>query len=101
MIDEALRELTARPPAAILYVYFANGTPVLTPRAYLAPVLDWIARRYRIEQVFPNRVVMLTPRRPDDTAKEECRVRSVLYADFPGWEITAEVVARRIERACP
>jgi hypothetical protein len=101
VLKETLDELLANRPMVILYMYPANMTPHVHPKTYLTPLMDWIARNYRVDRIFRNRAVMMVPRDALDASIEECRARKVLFADFPGWNAGPEDIEKMLAAACP
>jgi len=99
-VREVVAAMQAQPPKAILYNYFefcmTNG---IRPKEYLAPLLAWIADRYRVERLFANRVVLLVPADPQSPTAENDRraVRALLFSDLDCRGVDAGRIAQLLK----
>ncbi|MDP8255101.1 MAG: glycosyltransferase family 39 protein [Candidatus Alcyoniella australis] len=90
VLDEFLNDYDAHPPQAIVYTFYqvCNTNRVL-PKQYLAPLLELISEQYRIDSVYQNGAVLLTP----NNGEPDMRVRALLFSDVQCLDLGPEVHA--------
>jgi Dolichyl-phosphate-mannose-protein mannosyltransferase len=98
-VIETLTDLGRTPPEYILdTLHETCPTNGVAPKDYMAPILDWIGDRYRLDQLFPNGAIAFRLGEPSDY--QRCINRRILLVESADCDQDAAELVADARTAC-